>query len=544
MRITATGDQWWRTAVVYCLDVERFLDLNGDGVGDLPGLAHRLDYLADLGVTCLWLMPFYPSPRRDNGYDIADFYGVDPRFGHLGEMVEIIRTAHDRGMRLIVDLVINHTSDEHPWFESARGGPHEPFHDYYLWRDTPPESDADNMFPELEDGVWSFDPEAGRHYRHAFFAHQPDLNTQNPHVRDQLAKVVGFWLQLGVDGFRLDAVDHAVEDGTEHGHELLKSIHDTMARRHGAGMLLGEVNLPHDEQVTYFGHQGDELTMQFDFASNQQMFLSLARHDARPLAASLAQRPPAGEGTQWANFVRNHDEVNLDLLSRAEAAEVLGAFAPDPDHRFHDRGIVRRLPGMLDHHPARIAMVYSLLFSLPGTPVLLYGEEIGLAESPRVRGREAVRPLMRWSSSKHAGFSNTSDPERLVAPCAPSVASDVVEQLNDPDSLLNLIRTLAYHYRRAPEIGWGEPTILDHACPAVLAHEVRGEIGRTVALHNFGPEPQQVSLTLTDVPATAHARDVFDRAIVPLDTDRLTVELDGFGFRWFHVLRDGEERLL
>lgn len=544
MRITTRGDLWWRTAIIYCIDIERYCDADDDGVGDLAGLVSRIEYLSRLGVTCLWLMPFYPSPRLDHGYDVADFYGVDSRFGHLGDLVEVIRTAHERGIRVITDLLVNHTSDEHPWFQAARSGPDDPHHDYYVWCDEP-DSDEENMFPELEDGVWTYDEQAGRYYRHAFFGHQPDLNTDHPHVREELFKLVGFWLELGIDGFRVDAVDHAIDAGSHDGHSFLRALNDTVVRRRGTGALLGEVNLPHDEQLAFFGAEegGDELTMQFDFASNQRLFLSLARNDARPLAQSLQQRPALTGGSQWANFVRNHDELTLNQLSESEAQEVLDAFAPHEYQRFHGRGMVRRLPGMLDHDPARIKMVYSLLFSLPGTPVLLYGEEIGLAENSELGGRKAVRPLMHWSDGANGGFSAAARHELVAAP-ENSTAPGAAEQLCDPDSLLNFVRTVAHHYRRSPEIGWGEPAVLPQNQAAVLAHTIRGEAGQTVALHHFGAAPTEVSIEIDDVGTEARLVDVFDGSSHPLPPDgAATISLQGYGYRWFHVLRAGEDRL-
>ncbi|HEV7950803.1 MAG TPA: alpha-amylase family protein, partial [Glaciihabitans sp.] len=387
MRITDTSDLWWKTAVVYCLDVETFMDWNNDGSGDFEGLSHRLDYLAELGVTCLWLMPFYPSPDRDDGYDITDFYGVDSRLGHHGDVVEFIRTARDRGMRVIVDLVVNHTSDKHPWFVASRSSRTSPFRDFYVWRDEPPEKQDETVFPGEESSVWNFDERTEQYYLHRFYSHQPDLNVVNPKVRDEMAKIMGFWLQMGVAGFRVDAVPFlldtkGVQGTSEHltdPLDFLKDLRSFLGRRSGEAILLGEVNLPYAEQMDFFGGaDADGLTMQFDFVAMQKMYLSLARADARPLAEALSSRPALKPESQWANFVRNHDELTLDKLSEEERGEVFAAFGPDKSMQVYDRGLIRRLPPMLDGDPRRIRMVYSLMFSLPGTPVLFYGEELGM----------------------------------------------------------------------------------------------------------------------------------------------------------------------
>ena len=339
MRITETSDLWWKSAVIYCLDVETFLDWNDDGKGDFPGLAQRLDYLHSLGVTCLWLMPFYPTPDRDDGYDIVDFYGVDERLGTLGDLVEVIRTARDRGMRVIADLVVNHTSDKHPWFKAARASRSSKYRDFYVWSDSPPkDAQAEPTFPDQETSVWTFDEQAGQYYLHRFYKHQPDLNVANPLVRDEIAKIMGFWVQLGLSGFRVDAVPFFIETmGVPGGevalpepHEYLRDLRALLNRRVGDAILLGEVNLSHKDQLLFFGGaEGDELHMQFDFIGMQRLYLSLARADMRPLADALLTRPQPQPESQWASFVRNHDELTLDKLSEDERQEVFAAFGPE-----------------------------------------------------------------------------------------------------------------------------------------------------------------------------------------------------------------------
>ncbi|HSP02225.1 MAG TPA: alpha-amylase family glycosyl hydrolase, partial [Acidimicrobiales bacterium] len=317
MSASRTSDLWWKNGIIYCLDVETFLDTDGDGTGDLPGLTDRVDYLAGMGVTCIWLMPFYPSPNRDDGYDITDYYAVDPSLGSLGDLVAFIRTAKDRGMRIIVDLVVNHTSDQHPWFRSARRSKDSPHRDWYVWaEEEPKEPHAENVFPDAEDSIWTKDDKTGEWYLHHFYSHQPDLNIGNPAVREEIAKIAGFWLQVGVDGFRVDAVPFLIEtEATDAGgelsldpHELIRDLRAFMARRRGDSVLLGEVNLPPEGLVEFFGDD-DELELLFDFPLMQAMYLALARCDAGPIRGALEARPEIPEDAQWAIFVRNHDEL-------------------------------------------------------------------------------------------------------------------------------------------------------------------------------------------------------------------------------------------
>ncbi|HZA86027.1 MAG TPA: alpha-amylase family protein, partial [Acidimicrobiales bacterium] len=398
MTLASTSDQWWKNGVVYCLDVETFLDGNGDGVGDLGGLVERIDYLAGIGVSTIWLMPFHPTPDLDDGYDVVDFYGVDPRLGSLGDFVEVVRTAHDRGMRVIIDLVVNHTSDRHPWFQAARSDPASPYRDWYVWADEPPDDPAlAEVFPGEQGGVWTFDRKAKQHYLHRFFRHQPDLNIANPAVRAEIARIVGFWLELGVSGFRVDAVPFLLELAGIEGaptvdpHRYLKDLRAFVQRRKGDAILLGEVNLSPDEQRDYFGDEdGDELNLVFNFTVMQRTYLALARGDAGPVEQALSALPGVPFDSQWATFLRNHDELTLDKLTDDERQEVFDAFGPEPDMQLYGRGLRRRLPPMLGGNVDQLKMAYSLLFSLPGTPVLFYGEEIGMGENLAAEGRAAV----------------------------------------------------------------------------------------------------------------------------------------------------------
>jgi maltose alpha-D-glucosyltransferase/alpha-amylase len=543
-----TGDVWWKNAVVYCLDVETFLDADGDGCGDLSGLTDRLDYLAGLGVSCVWLMPFYPSVQRDDGYDITDFYGIDGRLGTPGDFVEMIRTAADRGIRVIADLVMNHTSDRHPWFQEARADPESPKRDFYVWADEkPPEKPGDVVFPDREESNWAYDRKAGKWYLHRFYSHQPDLNVANPQVRDEIAQVVGYWLQQGLAGFRVDAVPFLLEPigmpkGALHDpHELLCDLRRFMGRRRGDAILLGEVNLPPEQQREFFGDEdGDELHMIVNFVVNQAMYLALARGDATPLAEALEALPPIPEDAQWANFVRNHDELTLDKLTEEERAEVFAAFGPDPELQLYGRGLRRRLPTMLGGDQRRLRMVYSLAFSLPGTPVLFYGEEIGMAENLAIEGRMSVRSPMQWSGERHGGFSTAPEDAELCRPVvdAPGWGPDrvnVAVQRRDHDSLLNWMERLIRRRRECPELGWGTTTLLDAGRPEVLAHRADWDAGTVVCLHSFAGEPIEVRLAVDE-----EAVDLFGADGVRPQDGVLTVGLEPYGHRWFRLRRDGQ----
>jgi len=548
MRLSVTSDLWWKNAVVYCLDVETYADGNGDGVGDFRGAIQRIDHLDRMGVTCIWLMPFFPSPDRDDGYDITDFYNVDPRLGTLGDFVEFMRVARDRGIRVIADLVVNHTSDQHPWFLDARSGKDSRYRDWYIWSDEPqPDDPKGVVFPDKENSLWEFDEKTGQYYFHRFYRFQPDLNTNNAEVRDEIARILGFWMELGLSGFRVDAVPFLVEQVTDPGDEKLPDPHEFFAdlrafmnRRDGSAALLGEVNLPYDDLVKYFGDSlGNQITMCFDFIGMQNMYLSLARGDAGPLAAALRERPRPPRDAHWATFVRNHDELTLDKLSDSERQEVFAAFGPDEDMQLYGRGLRRRLPTMLGGDLERIKMVYSLLFSLPGTPVLFYGEEIGMGENLDLEGRQAVRTPMQWTPNRNGGFS-TADPAKIhnAMPSGDYGPEhvNVSAQQRDPGSLLLWITRLVRHYRECPELAWGDYTVLDCGADAVLAHRADAEGETVVAVHNFGEEETEAEVVLEGLDSSKVLTDLLvDGTVEISDAGRARFGLGRYGCRWFRV---------
>ncbi|MFI6482443.1 alpha-amylase family protein [Nonomuraea sp. NPDC050663] len=538
MRLTSTSDLWWKNAVVYCLDVETFKDGNDDGVGDFRGLTQQIDYLAGLGVTCLWLMPFFPTPNRDDGYDITDFYSIDPRLGTLGDFVEFMRTAKDRGLRVIADLVVNHTSTEHPWFKQARSSRDNPFRGWYVWSDTPePDDPKQVVFPDKEDSFWEYDKKTKQYYLHSFYKHQPDLNVGNPEVRDEITRILGFWMELGLSGFRVDAVPFLIENISPKlpdPHEFLADLRAFMGRREGSSILLGEVNVPYDDLLNYFGDgNGTELTMCFDFIAMQRAWLSLARSEGEPLASALRERPKAPKDSQWATFLRNHDELTLDKLTEEERQEIFDAFGPEKDMQIFGRGLRRRLPTMLGGDLRRIKMAYSLLFSLPGTPVIFYGEEIGLGENLEAEGRMAVRVPMQWAPE--GGFSQV-EPDR--APPDGAYAPDrinVADQKRDTDSLLRWFQLLIERYRECPELAWGEHTVLDCAHPGIVGWRCDAEDACVVVVHNLTDTATDATLTLKGQ-ASNRLTDLLTDATFDISAkEQVELPMDPHGSRWLRV---------
>ncbi|MEV8630626.1 alpha-amylase family protein [Streptosporangium sp. NPDC051023] len=535
MRLTYTADLWWKNAVVYCLDVETYKDGNGDGVGDFRGLTQQVDHLDRLGVTCIWLMPFFPTPGRDDGYDITDFYSVDPRLGTLGDFVEFVRTAKDRGIRVIADLVVNHTSDEHPWFKEARAGRDAAKRDWYVWKDDPDPVDPEAIvFPDKEDGVWELDKKSGQYYLHSFYRFQPDLNLDNPEVRDEIARILGFWMQLGLSGFRVDAVPFLIEGIRGDPHSYLADLRAFMNRRDGGAILLGEVNLPYPDLMRYFGDgNGDEVTMCFDFIGMQRFHLSMARQNPQALADALSQRPAPPKDCHWATFVRNHDELTLDKLTDAERQEVFAAFGPKKDMQVFDRGLRRRLPPMLDGDLRRLKLAYSVLFSLPGTPVLFYGEEIGLGENLKGEGRMAVRIPMQWTPD--GGFSPVAAKTPVPSPTGKYGPRNVNvdAQRRDPDSLLRWVTMLIERYRESPELAWGDYDVLASGDEAVLVHRADAEGGTVVAVHNFADREAEVDFVLKGLDGRRVLTDLLVDGTLDLPADgRVRFTLEPYGTRW------------
>ena len=560
MSAEATSDVWWKNAIIYCVDTQAFQDSNGDGTGDLQGLAQRLDHLAALGVTCLWLMPIYPSPERDYGYDVADYYNVASKYGSLGDLVELVRTARERGIRVIADLVVNHTSIEHPWFQAARKDRKSIYHDFYVWADEKPADAGEGLiFPGKQHTTWSYDRLAKRWYMHRFYPHQPDLNINNALVRDEIHKVIGFWLELGLSGFRVDAVPFLIEQvgkdnpATRDPHDYLRDLRSFMTRRRGDAMLLAEANEPADKLSRFFGERGEQMHMLFNFLLNQSLHLALVRGDATPVIDTMRSLPRNPPAAQWANFVKNHDEATFDKISEKEREEIFAAFAPKKSMRLYDRGIRRRFPSMVDRDRRRMELMYSLLFSLPGTPVLFYGEEVGLGDDPRLADREAVRLPMQWSAEPGGGFTKGDESRAPRKPLRDGpfgyLKVNVRAQREDPASFLNWTERAIRTRKEWPEFGWGNWRLLATRSRETLAHLVTWDGGTALAVHNFADRPARAALRLpADVQARQRAgngkgpggpwRHLFGIATsggtppVP-ENGRLNLELPPYGYHWF-----------
>jgi maltose alpha-D-glucosyltransferase/alpha-amylase len=539
-------ERWYQHAVIYCLDVETFQDSDGDGVGDLRGLTSRLDYLARLGVTTIWLNPIHPTPGRDDGYDVSDFYAVDPRLGTLGDFVELVHQCQNRGIRLMIDLVVNHTSDEHPWFVSARSDPDSPYRDWYVWSPTePPHSEEGVVFPGYQRGTWSYDEQAGAWYHHRFYEFQPDLNWNNPAVREEIGLVVAFWLELGVSGFRMDGAPFVIEevhpdtaDRVMH-YEWLNDLRDLIGWRRGDAVVLAEANVPREQILEFFGPRGDRLPMMFNFAENQQTFLALARGSAAPLVTAIQSSPAIPPAASWATFLRNHDEIDLSGLRESERADVFAKFGPDKEMQLYDRGIRRRLAPMLGGDQERIRLAYVLQFSLPGTPVIRYGEEIGMGEDLSLDQRNAIRTPMQWADAAQGGFSSAAETVRPVIGKGdfgyPAV--NVRDQQSDEGSLLRWFQRVLPVLRESPEFGTGTCTVLDTRDERVLALRYDCPTGSMLAVLNLGTEAVTVDLAPQPGVTDGFPVDVFADRDYPAAGDLTGVELAGSGYRWLRLSR-------
>lgn len=541
-------DLWYKNAVIYCIDVQTYMDGNGDGVGDFIGLTQRLDYLAGLGITCIWLMPFYPSPRKDNGYDVMDYYSVDSRFGTLGDFVEFARQAEERGMRIIVDLVVNHTSDQHPWFQAAIENQDSKYWNYYLWsQEKPADIEEGIMFPGFQETTWTYCPSVEAYYAHRFYDHQADLNITNPEVRAEIQKIMGFWLALGVSGFRIDAAPYLIE--LRQADNLLETVDDPyvyieelrkfLSWRQGDAILLAEANEPLQELSKYFG-DGDRMQMLFNFWGNQHLFLALAQQKAAPLAQAFQELPTIPPTGQWANFIRNHDELTLDQLSPAQRDEIAIAMAPDHERMWiFDRGIRRRFAPMVNGDPQRLRLAYSLLLTLPGTPVINYGEELGMGDDLSLEERSPARTPMQWSSGANGGFS-TASPAQLVLPVIAEGQYgykhlNVHHQRRHAESLLNWLERAIRLRKECPEFGQGSWKILATDQPSVFAHRCEWQGRVVIAVHNLSDTQCKVTIPL---PGDRH-QYLID--LLTEQTDQIVagtdyqLELAGYDYRWLRV---------
>lgn len=536
-------DLWYRNTVIYSLDLETFMDANGDGVGDFEGLRRRLDYLHALGIGTIWLSPFQPTPNRDNGYDIRDYYGVDPRHGSSGDFVQFMHEAGKRGIRVIIDLVVNHSSDEHPWFQAARSDPASKYREWYVWsKKRPPDWNQGMVFPGVQKATWTYDREAREYYFHRFYEFQPDLNTNNLEVRAEIRRIMGYWLELGVAGFRLDAVPFVIETPIPgKGKPQLKFEHLSEMRkflqwRSRDAILLGEANVLPRQNRKYFGAHDDGIHMMFNFYVNQHLFYALAAGEVAPLVKALGTTKDLPSTAQWAHFLRNHDEVDLGRLTEEQRAKVYARFGPEKQMQLYDRGIRRRLAPMLGDR-RHIELAYSMLFSLPGTPVIYYGDEIGMGDDLRLQEREAVRTPMQWADEAQAGFSTA---KRTLRPVIDRGVYgykkvNVEAQRRDPNSLLNWTARMIRLRKECPEIGWGDWQALDTGSSKVLAMRYDWGGNSLLTIHNFDEKPQEIKVT----PGVARGDRLVNLMVE--EESRATragvhrIGLESYGYKWFRV---------
>ncbi len=539
------NDLWYKNAVVYCLSVETFMDSNGDGVGDFQGLQRRLDYLSGLGVTAIWLMPFQASPGRDDGYDVSDYYNVDPRYGTLGDFVEFTHGAKQRGIRVLIDLVVNHTSNEHPWFKEACRDPNSRYRDWYVWSKTRPENADEGMvFPGVQKTTWSKDPVSGEYYFHRFYDFQPDLNTANPHVQAEILKIMGFWIQLGVSGFRMDAVPFVIaEKGADvkkpkEQFDMLRTFREFLQWRQGDSVILAEANVVPKENMHYFGADGDRMQMMFNFHVNQSLFFALASADTRPLAKALADTRGLPQTGQWGIFLRNHDELDLGRLTEKQRSQVFQAFGPEKGMQLYDRGIRRRLAPMLGGDIRRLKLAYSLMYSLPGTPVLRYGDEIGMGDDLNLPERNCARTPMQWSDEPQGGFTKSDKPVLPVINEGPFGYRhvNVAFQRRDPESMLNWTERMIRMRKEAPEIGWGEFEIVDCGDPGVLIMRYDWRNNAVLIVHNFHDRPVEIAFDAGIGDTGRRLIDIADNSDSHADDKgRHHMLLEPYGYRWYRA---------
>ncbi len=543
--IDRADERWFQRAVFYEVSVRSFFDANGDGTGDLQGLIEKLDYLSWLGVDCLWLLPFYSSPLRDGGYDISDFFTILPEYGKLGDAVRLMEEAHRRGIRIIADLVVNHTSDQHPWFQESRQSKDNPRADWYVWSDDDKEyADARIIFTDTERSNWAWDPNRQQYYWHRFFSHQPDLNYDNTEVQEAMLGILRFWLNLGMDGFRLDAVPYLFErEGTNcenlpETHAFLRRMRKEVDAGYPGRVLLAEANQWPSDVVDYFG-DSDECHMCFNFPLMPRMFMALRRAQRHPITEILAQTPDVPEGCQWGIFLRNHDELTLEMVTDEERDYMWNEYAKDPRMKLNI-GIRRRLAPLVENDRRVMELFHAMLFSLPGSPILYYGDEIGMGDNIFLGDRDGVRTPMQWSPDRNAGFSRADFAQLYSAPLMDPVygyqALNVEGELRDPSSLLHWLQRMLQVRKRHPLFGIGSFEVLSAENPSVLAYVREWENDVVLCVNNLSRFAQPVELSLQRfegrTPIELLGRVPFPR----IGELPYLLTLGPYGFYWFQIV--------
>ena len=537
---------WYKDAVIYEVYVRGFYDSNADGIGDFRGLTTKLDYLAWLGVDCLWLLPMYQSPLRDGGYDISDYYAILPEYGTLEDFKAFLSAAHARGIRVITDLVVNHTSDQHPWFQAARSDPNSPKRNWYVWSDTADRyKEARIIFTDTEKSNWTWDETAQSFFWHRFFSHQPDLNYDNPEVQQAMFDVVDFWLELGVDGFRVDAVPYLYErEGTNcenlpETHAFLKRLRAHVAARFPNALLLAEANQWPEDVVEYFG-DGDEFQMNYHFPIMPRLFMALRQEDRRPIVEILERTPAIPENCQWGMFLRNHDELTLEMVTDEERDYLYNEYAKDRRMRLN-LGIRRRLAPLLDNSRLKIKLLHSLLFSLPGSPFLYYGDEIGMGDNIFLGDRDGVRTPMQWSSDRNAGFS-LADPEQLYFPAITNPvygyqSVNVEAQRRYDSSLLYWMRTIIQLRQRHHVFGRGTMEFVKPENRKIFAFTRTYEDETVLCIFNLSQSAQPVELDLQQYEGATPVEMLGATPFPQVGTRPYQLALGPWGFYWFRLQR-------
>ncbi|WP_207429002.1 alpha-amylase family protein [Pedobacter sp. SYSU D00535] len=530
---------WYKNAIFYSLDIETFYDANGDGIGDFQGLIQKLDYLSGLGITCIWLLPFFPSPNRDNGYDITDYYNVDPRLGTLGDFAELMDKAGQLGIRILIDLVVNHTSIDHPWFQEAVENPQSGYFNYYIWSDDPQaHGEMEPMLKGEVDTLWTYNEKAGKYYLHRFYREQPDLNIANPEVRSEILRVMGFWLRLGVSGFRIDAAERLIETyGMDNPGEyqlscFFEEMREFISLRKSDAILLAETNLEPENMHTYF-QKGERMHMAFNFFINQHLFLALAEEDASHLGRAYEREPGLFPQNQWLNFLRHHDELSLQLLNEQQRQSIYRRFAPDKNMLVFESGIRRRIAPMLKADRKHMELAYSLLFSLPGTPMVRYGDEIGMGENLELKGRASVRTPMQWSEAPEAGFSvsHTNKNVPVIDDEAFGFqAVNVRKQQQDASSFLSWVERLIIARKQFPEIGYGARAVIETAQRGLFLQRFQHQEGLAYLFHNLSSRELIVNWSDLSIESSRLA-ELFGDAFSKQEDDSLI--LSPYGYKWY-----------
>jgi maltose alpha-D-glucosyltransferase/alpha-amylase len=541
---------WFKTAVFYEIHIRGFFDADGDGSGDFRGLTEKLDYLQWLGVDCIWLLPYYRSPLRDGGYDISDYLEINPDYGTTEDVRAFLEAAHQRGLRVIADLVVNHTSSDHPWFQEARSNPDSPKRDWYVWSDTPHRyEDARIIFTDTETSNWTWDEQAGAFYWHRFFSHQPDLNYDNPEVVEAILDVLRFWLDLGLDGFRLDAVPYLIErDGTNcenlaETHDILKLLRNAVDQEYPDRVLLAEANQWPEDVVEYFG-DGDECHMAFHFPVMPRMFMSVRREEATPMYEILERTPDIPENCQWGLFLRNHDELTLEMVTDEERDYMYSEYAKDPRMKINV-GIRRRLAPLLDKGRDEIELMHAILFSLPGSPILYYGDEIAMGDNVYLGDRDGVRTPMQWTADRNGGFSKADFAQLYAPPLMDPLygyqAVNVEAQLRTQTSLLRWLRRFVALRKEHPVFGLGTYEPLSPSNHRIFAHVRRYEDDIMLCVHNLARSAQYVELDLSRFEGH-HPVEIFGRTRFPaVGQLPYLLTLAPRGFYWFQLVEDETE---